>query len=214
MVLTEGFDLPDCGCIGLVRPTRSLGLFRQMVGRGLRPAEGKSDIVILDHAGGVFRHGRPDDAIQWALDVDLKATNTAHAARVAATGSEPFCECQSCGHLRMKGMACENCGWEPKPKGRALEYIDDNLVELGSVANADTDRRIFYAELRGHQQTARKKDGSPYHPKWSACQYKDKHKTWPARSWDNDMPLAPSPATLRWIKSRLIAFAKAREAAR
>ena len=40
MILTEGFDLPDIGCIALVRPTRSLGLFRQMIGRGLRPAEG------------------------------------------------------------------------------------------------------------------------------------------------------------------------------
>jgi DNA repair protein RadD len=41
MVLTEGFDLPDIGCIVLARPTRSLGLYRQMVGRGLRPAEGR-----------------------------------------------------------------------------------------------------------------------------------------------------------------------------
>src|SRR5262249_41350958 len=32
MILTEGFDLPDIGCIALVRPTRSLGLFRQMIG--------------------------------------------------------------------------------------------------------------------------------------------------------------------------------------
>ena len=38
-IFTEGFDLPDIGCIALVRPTRSLGLFRQMIGRGLRPAE-------------------------------------------------------------------------------------------------------------------------------------------------------------------------------
>ena len=35
-VLTEGYDLPDLGCITVARPTRSLGLFRQMVGRGLR----------------------------------------------------------------------------------------------------------------------------------------------------------------------------------
>jgi superfamily II DNA or RNA helicase len=53
MILTEGFDLPDIGCIALVRPTRSLGLFRQMIGRGLRPADGKSDVIILDHSGGV-----------------------------------------------------------------------------------------------------------------------------------------------------------------
>jgi DNA repair protein RadD len=38
MVLTEGFDCPDIGCIILARPTKQMGLFRQMIGRGLRPA--------------------------------------------------------------------------------------------------------------------------------------------------------------------------------
>jgi superfamily II DNA or RNA helicase len=51
MVLTEGFDLPDIGCIVLARPTKSMGLFRQMVGRGLRPAEGKDHCLVLDHSG-------------------------------------------------------------------------------------------------------------------------------------------------------------------
>ena len=41
MVLTEGFDLPAIGCIVLARPTKQLGLFRQMAGRGLRPAEAR-----------------------------------------------------------------------------------------------------------------------------------------------------------------------------
>jgi superfamily II DNA or RNA helicase len=48
MVLTEGFDCPDIGCIILARPTKQMGLFRQMIGRGLRPAPGKTDLVILD----------------------------------------------------------------------------------------------------------------------------------------------------------------------
>jgi superfamily II DNA or RNA helicase len=41
LVLTEGWDLPDLGCIVLARPTKKMGLYRQMVGRGLRPAPGK-----------------------------------------------------------------------------------------------------------------------------------------------------------------------------
>ena len=56
-VLCEGFDLPDIGCIVLARPTKSMGLFRQMVGRGLRPAPGKDHCLVLDHAGAVF-HAR------------------------------------------------------------------------------------------------------------------------------------------------------------
>jgi DNA repair protein RadD len=212
-VLTEGFDLPDIGCIVLGRPTRSLGLFRQMVGRGLRPAPDKSDVVILDHAGGVHRHGRPDDAIEWTLDTDRRASNPTHEARLAEH-HDPFCECTACGHLRMRGMACDNCGWEPKPRGRGIDYIDADLVPLGErrVVPSETERIIFYSELRGYQHTARKKDGSSYSQHWAAAQYRTKHGIWPPWSW-NDLPSSqPSPATLRWIKSRQIAFAKARGA--
>ena len=61
MVLTEGFDLPAISCIVLARPTKQLGLFRQMAGRGLRPAPGKSNLVLIDHSGAVFRHGLLED---------------------------------------------------------------------------------------------------------------------------------------------------------
>jgi superfamily II DNA or RNA helicase len=50
MVLTEGWDCPPVSCIILARPTRQLGLYRQMAGRGLRPCEGKIDCVFLDQA--------------------------------------------------------------------------------------------------------------------------------------------------------------------
>ena len=57
MVLTEGFDSPSVACIVLARPTKQLGLFRQMAGRGLRPAPGKNNLILIDHSGAVFRHG-------------------------------------------------------------------------------------------------------------------------------------------------------------
>jgi DNA repair protein RadD len=215
MVLTEGFDLPDIGCIVLARPTRSLGLFRQMVGRGLRPAPDKSDVIILDHSGGVHRHGRPDDAIEWTLDTDRRASNPTHEARLAEH-HDPFCECTACGHLRMRGMACDNCGWQPKPRGRDVEHVDGELVELGKPAVAaatDAERQIFYAELRGFQQAARKRDGSPYSQHWASHQYKNKHGFFPPWSWNDQPAVEPSMATLRWIKSRQIAWAKARGAA-
>jgi DNA repair protein RadD len=209
-VLTEGFDLPDIGCIALVRPTRSLGLFRQMIGRGLRPADGKSDLIILDHSGGVHRHGRPDDPIAWTLDTDKRAANPTHDARITKH-HDPFVECTACGHLRMRGIACDHCGWEPKPQARAVEYVDGQLVELGkpAVVRTETECKIFYAELRGYQQTARRRDGSPYRDGWAANQYRIKHGYFPPRSWNHDPSLTPTLATLRWIKSRQIAWAKA-----
>jgi DNA repair protein RadD len=214
MVLTEGFDLPDIGCIVLARPTRSLGLFRQMVGRGLRPAEGKSDVVILDHSGGVHRHGRPDDPIVWTLDTDRRAANPTHDARLAEH-REPFVECTACGHLRMRGMACDNCGWEPKPYGRGIDYIDQDLVELGALGKTTlikADQSAFYAELRGHVQTAKKKDGTPYNPKWAAHKFKEKFGHFPPWDWNDQPATAPTLATQRWIRSRNIAWAKARAA--
>jgi superfamily II DNA or RNA helicase len=213
MILTEGFDLPDIGCIALVRPTRSLGLFRQMIGRGLRPAEGKTDIIILDHGGGVHRHGRPDDVIAWTLDIDRRASNPTHEARLREHQS-PFVECTACGHLRVRSLACDNCGFEPKPKARPVEYVDADLVELGKPAliPSDTERKIFYAELRGYQQNARKRDGTPYANGWAANQYRTKHGSFPPWSWNNHPSVTPTPATLRWIKSRQIAWAKARSA--
>jgi DNA repair protein RadD len=62
IVLTEGFDLPAIGCIVLARPTKQLGLFRQMAGRGLRPAPGKSNLILVDHSGAVYRHGLLEDS--------------------------------------------------------------------------------------------------------------------------------------------------------
>lgn len=46
---TEGLDVPEIACIHLARPTRSDGLYIQMVGRGLRPTPNKTDCLILDY---------------------------------------------------------------------------------------------------------------------------------------------------------------------
>jgi DNA repair protein RadD len=49
-VLTEGFDLPAISAIVLARPTKQIGLFQQMAGRGLRPAPGKRNLILIDPA--------------------------------------------------------------------------------------------------------------------------------------------------------------------
>jgi len=195
---------------------KSLGLFRQMIGRGLRPAPDKSDVVILDHSGGVHRHGRPDDHIEWTLETDKRAVNPTHESRKAAApkNADPFCSCPACGLIRGRGMACDACGWQPKPRGRDVEVINGDLIELGKIGPVTEEQKItFYRELRGFQARARRKDGQPYHPRWAAAQHKDKFKSWPPWSWDSFEPLEPTLATLRWIKHRQIAYAKRRGAA-
>ncbi|MFE9853581.1 MULTISPECIES: DEAD/DEAH box helicase [Streptomyces] len=56
MVLTEGFDAPWTSCVVIARPTKSPGLYCQMVGRGLRLHEGKRDALVLDVMGASTRH--------------------------------------------------------------------------------------------------------------------------------------------------------------
>jgi DNA repair protein RadD len=57
-VLTVGFDHPELDCIFLLRPTRSLRLHYQMIGRGIRIAEGKEHCVVVDFTSNVKNLGR------------------------------------------------------------------------------------------------------------------------------------------------------------
>lgn len=64
-IFTEGFDCPDVSFIQLARPTRSLSLYLQQVGRGLRISQGKEKSIILDNVGLYNYFGLPDANRQW-----------------------------------------------------------------------------------------------------------------------------------------------------
>jgi DNA repair protein RadD len=67
-LFTEGWDCPAVSCVIMARPTASLTLYLQSVGRGLRPAPGKPDLIILDHAGNMERHDAPDAPRDWSIE--------------------------------------------------------------------------------------------------------------------------------------------------
>lgn len=67
-ILTEGFDCPDSSALIIARPTTSVTLWLQMIGRVLRPALGKDYATILDMTDNWFRLGRPCDNRKWSLD--------------------------------------------------------------------------------------------------------------------------------------------------
>ena len=67
MLISEGTDIPSVGGAILLRPTASLSLYLQIVGRALRPAPGKAGAVILDHVGNAHRHGLPTEERTWTL---------------------------------------------------------------------------------------------------------------------------------------------------
>ncbi|KAA0011803.1 DEAD/DEAH box helicase [Billgrantia pellis] len=84
-VLTTGFDAPHVDLIAILRPTESVSLYQQIVGRGLRLAPGKDDCLVLDYAGN-----------PW----DLYAPEV--GSPKPATDTEPVqVECPACGHANL-----------------------------------------------------------------------------------------------------------------
>ena len=114
-VATEGFDLPDASCVVITRPTMSLALYLQMLGRGLRPKASGGNCLILDLAGNAELHGLPEDERQWSLaprgnkpsgDAPLVRCDKCDAVSPAASHFCAYCqapfgkECQRCGQWR------------------------------------------------------------------------------------------------------------------
>lgn len=64
-IFSEGFDCPDVEVIQLARPTKSLAMYLQQVGRGLRPHEGKEKLLILDNVGLFNKFGFPSARRKW-----------------------------------------------------------------------------------------------------------------------------------------------------
>jgi superfamily II DNA or RNA helicase len=124
-VVSEGFDCPDAEAAILLRPTASLGLYLQQVGRVLRPAPGKAHAVILDHVGNVHRHGFPDDHRDWSLDDRLKRSRAAGAAAPTVR------TCQVCFAAFPPQPACPCCGTPvPIQPARQLRQVAGELKEL------------------------------------------------------------------------------------
>jgi superfamily II DNA or RNA helicase len=72
-VVDEGLDVPEASCLQLLRPTASIRLYRQLVGRVLRPKADGSDAVIIDHGGSWRNLPLPDDEVEWSLTEKVKA---------------------------------------------------------------------------------------------------------------------------------------------
>lgn len=64
-IFSEGFDCPDCEFIQLARPTCSLSMYLQQVGRGLRPHPNKTNAIILDNVGSYNKFGLPSANRKW-----------------------------------------------------------------------------------------------------------------------------------------------------
>ena len=99
-VLTTGFNAPGVDLIALLRPTKSAGLYVQMVGRGTRLAPNKENSLVLDFAGNVRRHG-PIDLVRPKRPGE------------GGGGEAPTKVCPMCDSIvALSSTECPDCGYE------------------------------------------------------------------------------------------------------
>lgn len=139
-VATEGFDLPDASCIILARPTKSLALYLQTVGRGLRPKEDGGGCVLLDLAGNAITHGLPEEHREWSLrprgeqaEGEAPVVWCEHCGTVSPARSQ---NCPACGALF--GKDCERCvKWRPWKRWSLETYCGDAHALVCDLCHRD-----------------------------------------------------------------------------
>jgi superfamily II DNA or RNA helicase len=120
----EGVDVPTLEAVILLRPTMSLGLYLQQVGRVLRPSTGKEFAYILDHVGNAQRHGLPDDEREWSL---AGSRNN----RRSDGESVHIKTCPKCYAVQRIGqLSCNFCGFVYEIKHREIDHVEGELVEV------------------------------------------------------------------------------------
>lgn len=129
-IIGEGFDVPDCSTVIMLRPTQSLSLYIQQAMRGMRYRPGKTSIII-DHVDNVRRHGLPDMEREWSL---AGKKETKEKAEV------PIRECTNCfAVFPPSEKQCPMCGHVPEVKEQkeyevdeaaVLEEVDEQVIQL------------------------------------------------------------------------------------
>lgn len=147
-IVSKGFDVPSVSCIIQARPTKSLMVHIQQVGRGLRIADGKTECLFLDHAGNHERLGFIDGDLPVFLHGGDKKFKNGGAS---VEREEPLPKpCPSCDFLKPAGVRkCPACGLVPeliadvetaagdleklKKKARSKYSVEDKQRFLGGL---------------------------------------------------------------------------------
>lgn len=198
--LTTGIDW-DVRCIILARPTKSEILYVQIIGRGLRTADGKDDCLILDHSDTTLKLGFATDIHHERLDNGdpKKSSGSMRDERPEALPKE----CPSCTFLKpAKVHVCPSCGFAPQRQSQ-IECAPGELIELSSRGKAKkkteatmAEKVSFYAQLKGYAERRGYKGG------WAYYAYLEKFGVKPKDPRLNDVrPQEPCNTVLNWVKS-------------
>lgn len=130
-LVSEGFDVPGCECVLLLRPTASLSVYLQQVGRALRPSS--AEAIVLDCAGNVAEHGLPCQLRQWSLQGVVKSRDMGQVV-------VPIRVCERCFAVYRPAPSCPHCGHAPESKRELPKEVDQALIEVDLRAAAAAER--------------------------------------------------------------------------
>lgn len=196
-ILTKGFDHPEASCLVVALPTRSLIRHVQQVGRVLRPAAGKKDAIILDHAGNTERLGFVTDELPAELDMGKRKEPKKHERKESLP--KP---CPQCHFVKpAKTYECPQCGFKPERRNE----VETAGGELHRYETADTEtKERWYREMLGWCEKNSKRPGMAFHA------YQAKFGMQPASRFCRE-PLPPTEMVSNFMRHKLIAFAKSKE---
>lgn len=171
MVLTEGWDLPTLECAIIARPTASLNLHLQTIGRIMRavPDDPGKRALVLDHAGNHHRHGMVTDRIEYSLDDRPKKKSD-------ADGKAPFKRCKSC--FALVDLAAETCPECGAAFGGQREAPRTEAGELKPLEAPHRDAP-FPDRARFWNDVERNRLAYGYREGWAAHRYKMRFGEWP-----------------------------------
>lgn len=197
--LTTGVDW-DVRCIILARPTKSEMLFTQIIGRGLRTADGKSECLIFDHTDTHTRLGFVTDIHHEQLDNGKPKKSSGTQER-----KEPLPKkCPSCGFVKpAKIHACPQCGFAPQ-KQTDIAEADGELTKIKGKERKE-DKQTFYSGLITCAQNNGFSEG------WVAHTYREYFGVWPRGLTRVSGPM--SAVCVNFVKHKFIAYSKLRKAA-
>lgn len=204
-ILTRGFDVPDVMIGVSARPfSKSFSSHVQQLGRVMRPHPGKENATWLDFSGNFLRFQDAWDEVYTEGVKELQEGG--EKPKPEPTEKEKAqAKCAKCGALWVwKTDTCGECG-HIRMKIRSVISVPGSLEELHNKKSAQPDNRDFWAQMIGYARSKGYKEG------WAAHKFKEKYGVFPS----GPIPLAvePSTASLNWIKSRTIAWAKAKQKA-
>ena len=193
--ISVGWDHPVVSCLISARPTASLGLWKQMLGRGSRPYPGKDHFLVLDHSGNTHRHapyGMFEDAVEWSLDgaairvSDDKKPPTVATCKHSYRWPDGTVQHPCYATFKAGPRECPFCGLPLKVIARKVEVQAGQLTEVVRSTRAfpllqeSEEKRLarkYYESLLAQAQEKGKNGG------WASFVYQKKMHAWPDKQW-------------------------------